>query len=300
MPPTPSIDHPESTCTPQGLRLWRSPLVRIIGAAMCFMAPFLLVQAGATHLLDNKLHVRLGQLAGSLLGCLSYAMYVRWVERRDASELALAGAGREAAVGLALGMSMVGVSVAAIAALGGLRSMVLAPAHAIALPLLMHLTVGLVEEMLLRGILLRTLQQRLGSVRALALSSAAFAALHLINDDITPLAIANLVVAGMCFGAAFVLTGRLWLCAGLHAGWNFAQDGIFSLPVSGHPVRQGLLVTELQGPDWLTGGAFGIEGSAVDLLLVTLTTAALVALARRRDRMVPGRPTAPGTPRLHP
>jgi hypothetical protein len=96
-----------------------------------------------------------------------------------------------------------------------------------------------------------------------------------------------LVVVGVFFAAAYLLTGRLWLCAALDAGWNFAQGSIFSLAVSGHEVKNGLLTTQLSGPDWLTGGAFGIEGSAVDLVLVVLASAAMVVLAQRRGRMGP-------------
>jgi membrane protease YdiL (CAAX protease family) len=110
--------------------------------------------------------------------------------------------------------------------------------------------------------------------------------MHLVNENISVLAIADIAAAGVFFAAAFLLTGRLWLCAALHAGWNFSQDGIFSLAVSGHQVKQGLLATELSGPDWLTGGAFGIEGSAVDLVLIVLASAAMVMLAQRRGLMV--------------
>jgi hypothetical protein len=83
-----------------------------------------------------------------------------------------------------------------------------------------------------------------------------------------------------------LLTGRLWLCAALHAGWNFFQDGIFSLAVSGHKVKDGLLLTELSGPDWLTGGAFGIEGSAVDLAFLAMACSAMLLLAWRQGRFV--------------
>jgi hypothetical protein len=154
------------------------------------------------------------------------------------------------------------------------------------LPLLMHITVGIIEEMLMRGILYRIVQESLGSWIALAASGLVFGAMHLINDNITVLAIANLVAAGVFLASAYLLTGRLWLAAGLHAAWNFVQDGIFSLAVSGHEVKAGLLVTERSGPDWLTGGAFGIEGSAVDLALVTLASVVMVSLAVRRGRIV--------------
>jgi membrane protease YdiL (CAAX protease family) len=139
---------------------------------------------------------------------------------------------------------------------------------------------------LLRGIFFRVVQEYLGSGLALLASGLVFGGMHLVNDNVTVLAIANITVAGVFFASAFLLTGRLWLCAALHAGWNFFQDGVFSLAVSGHAVKTGLLVTELSGPDWLTGGAFGMEGSAVDLVLTVLAAGAMLLLAWRRGRFV--------------
>ena len=193
---------------------------------------------------------------------------------------------REYSIGFVLGGLMVCATVAGIFALGGLRALSVAPSSIIVLPLIMHITVGLIEEMMLRGIFFRVVQESLGSWLALLASGLVFGAMHLINDNISVLAIANIAATGVFFAAAFLLTGRLWLCAALHAGMNFFQEGIFSLAVSGHDVKAGLLATELRGPDWLTGGAFGIEGSAIDLALVILATAAMVLLAQRRGRIV--------------
>ena len=269
---------------PLAQRILRFPVTRIILALVFFMVPFLLIQAGATHLFEEKLFSRLGQLFGACMGCLSYAFYVIKIEKRAVSELAFTGALREYSAGFVLGGFMVCTSVAGIAALGGLRTLVVAPSVGIIfLPLLMHATVGLIEEMMLRGIFFRVVQEFLGSWLALLASGLLFGAMHLINDNISVLAIANIAVAGVFFASAFLLTGRLWLCAALHAGWNFFQDGIFSLAVSGHEVKVGLLVTELSGP---TAGAFGIEGSAVDLVLVALASGVMGLLAWRRGRIV--------------
>lgn len=250
------------------------------------MVPFLLIQGGATHFFEEKLFTRIGQLLGAVVGCLSYAFYVIKIEKRAVTELSLSGAGQEYGLGFITGGLMVCFSVAAIAALGGLRILSSNPQAMVILPLLMHITVGIIEEMLMRGILFRIVQESLGSWIALAASGLIFGAMHLVNDNITVLAIANLVAAGVFLASAYLLTGRLWLAAGLHAAWNFVQDGIFSLAVSGHEVKTGLLMTERSGPDWLTGGAFGIEGSAVDLVLVTLASVVMVSLAVRRGRIV--------------
>ena len=271
---------------PLGQRILQFPLTRILLGIVFFMVPFLLIQGAATHFFEVKLYSRMGQMLGAVVGCLSYAFYVIRIEKRDVCELGLKGALGEYGAGFVLGALMVCLSVASIAAFGGLASIALAPSSFIILPLLMHTTVGLVEEVLMRGIFFRVVQESIGSWLALLASGLVFGALHLINDNISVLAIANIAAAGVFFAAAFLLTGRLWLCAALHAGWNFAQDGIFSLAVSGHEVKNGLLTTQLSGPDWLTGGAFGIEGSAVDLALVLLASSVMVVLAQRKGRMV--------------
>ncbi len=275
-----------TAAAPLGQRILRFPLTRILLSVAFFMVPFLLIQAASTQFFDVKLYSRFGQLLGAVMGCLSYAFYVIRIERRAVSELALKGAAREYGAGFVLGGLMVSLSVACIAALGGLDTMSMAPSSIIVLPLLMHVAVGLIEEMLLRGIFFRIVQETFGSWLALLASGLVFGAMHLINDNISVLAIANIAAAGVFFAAAFLLTGRLWLCAALHAGWNFMQDGIFSLAVSGHEVKNGLLTTQLRGPDWLTGGAFGIEGSAVDLVLVVVATVVMVVLAQRKGRLV--------------
>lgn len=260
-----------SVAAPLGQRILRFPLNRILLALVFFMVPFLLIQAASTSFFEVKLYSRLGQLLGAVMGCLSYAFYVTRIEKRAVSELGLKGALGEYGAGFAL---------------GGLRALSLAPSGVIVLPLLMHITVGLIEEMMLRGIFFRVVQESVGSWLALLASGVVFGGMHLINDNTSVLGIANIAAAGVFFAAAFMLTGRLWLCAALHASWNFVQDGVFSLAVSGHEVKSGLLTTQLSGPDWLTGGAFGIEGSAVDLVLVALASAAMVLLAQRRGRMV--------------
>lgn len=141
------------------------PPTRIVLAIAFFMVPFLLIQGAATHFFDVKLYSRMGQLLGAVVGCLSYVLYVTKIEKRAVSELALKGALPEYGAGFVLGGLMVCASVASIAAFGGLESMVMAPSSIIILPLLMHLTVGLIQEMVMRGIFFRVVQESIGSRR---------------------------------------------------------------------------------------------------------------------------------------
>jgi len=46
------------------------------------------------------------------------------------------------------------------------------------------------------------------------------------------------------------------------------------------------LITSRQGPEWLTGGAFGLEASLMAMLTATLAGVAMLVLAIRRGRLV--------------
>jgi len=85
--------------------------------------------------------------------------------------------------------------------------------------------------------------------------------------------------------AAYMLTRRLWLCIGIHFAWNFTQGGIFSAAVSGGAAR-GLLQAKLVGAQWLTGGAFGVEASAVAVVVCTSMGIVLVIAALRRGNVI--------------
>jgi len=80
-------------------------------------------------------------------------------------------------------------------------------------------------------------------------------------------------------GAAYALTGRLWLPIGLHLGWNFAEGSIFGMAVSGGSQKGSLITGELHGSNLLTGGVFGPEASIV--AVVVCLTAAIVILWKK-------------------
>lgn len=267
-------------------RILRFPLTRLLLSLVFLMLPFLLLQAGVKHLFEDKLFTRMGQLAGACVGCAIYALYVLKVEKRSAAELSLRGFVPEIGAGFALGGLMVCATVAGLAAMGGYHIRSVSAWTVIAMPLLMHLTIGLIEEMLMRGVLFRLVQESLGSWIALAASGVVFGAMHLVNDHVSALAIANIAAFGVMLGAAFVLTGRLWLCFAIHAGWNFAQEGVFSSAVSGQVGTPGWLVGEMNGPEWMTGGAFGLEGSAIALVVLLGVTGVMLLLTRRSGRIV--------------
>ncbi|MEY4239271.1 MAG: hypothetical protein RL339_1872 [Pseudomonadota bacterium] len=218
----------------------------------------------------------------------AYKGYKRWIERAPDRELEFAGAGRELALGLLGGTLLFSVMTGIVALLGGFEILGLRGAGAIWSMLSLAVFSGVFEEILFRGIVFRQLEAWLGSWIALALSSALFGGLHIMNQGATWFSsVAIAVEAGILLGAAYMLTRRLWLAIGIHAAWNFTQGWVFSVPVSGGEAPLGLLITRRVGPEWLTGGDFGLEASVIAMIVATLAGVILLLLAIRGGKLVP-------------
>jgi uncharacterized protein len=94
-----------------------------------------------------------------------------------------------------------------------------------------------------------------------AYSGGVFALLHLFNTGVTWIALLNIALAGVMLALAYERFDRLWLPIGIHFAWNVVSGPILGYPVSAFVAERSLLTTVARGPAWITGGAFGIEGS---------------------------------------
>ena len=65
-------------------------------------------------------------------------------------------------------------------------------------------------------------------------------------------------------------TDNIWGVAALHGAWNFAQGNLVGVSVSGQNAGASLLHFQARSglPDWLSGGAFGLEGNIVTCLVL--------------------------------
>lgn len=259
----------------------------------------MVVVAGLGSIAVNKLFAALdaalntplrliGAVIVSMLFVLTYNGYKRWIECAPDRELELDGAGRELGLGLLGGALLFTIMTGIVALLGGFEIIGVRGSGAIWSMLALAVFSGLFEEILFRGIVFRQLEAWLGSWIALALSSALFGALHIMNPGASWFSsVAIAMEAGILLGAAYMLTRRLWLAIGIHAAWNFTQGWVFSVPVSGGEAPLGLLITRRVGPDWLTGGTFGLEASVVAMIVATLAGLVLLLLAIRGGKLVP-------------
>lgn len=269
----------------RAVRILDLPPIRILLAIAMLMVPLVLLQAAIEHLPVDRPMRRLWPALLSMACCYTmYRLYVHRVEKRAASELAHAKAGRDFAAGCAIG-SLMFCSVLSVLYASGAYDMTGSDRWTVLIvPLFGMMAVSLLEEILFRGIVFRILQDWLGRWRALVISLTVFSVAQLMNEEFTLLAVASVVAAGLLFSAAYMVTGRLWLGIGIHFAWNFTQSALFSVPASGDQ-GSGMIFGTFTGPDWLTGGSFGASGSVV--AVAVLLTAGLGMLAcGGRERIV--------------
>jgi CAAX protease family protein len=131
------------------------------------------------------------------------------------------------------------------------------------------------EEVLFRGYPLQTLTRANLPWPGVVLTSLVFASAHLANPNIVPrLTFLNTALAGVLLAVGYLRTGGLWFAIGWHWSWNWMQGAVVGLPVSGinRIAPAPLLQAMNSGPDWLTGGAYGIEGGAACTIALLIST----------------------------
>ena len=164
----------------------------------------------------------------------------------------------------------------------------------------LYLAVAWYEELLFRGYPFQRAVRGLGFPGAQVAFAIFFAMGHWNNPGMAGAtkawATLNIALAALLLGLCWRRTGSLALPIGVHLGWNWAQGSLLGFGVSGTggpgwwtPVFHGR-------PEWLTGGAFGLEASAPCTLVCGLAILGLWRWAGRRpEEAAAARPAGAST-----
>jgi membrane protease YdiL (CAAX protease family) len=216
----------------------------------------------------------------------AYTLFVRLTERRWPTELQPRPALCELPQGIGLGFGLSATSVAAIWIMGGYHIDGVADRSTWAVIIVRGLAIAVassvIEELLIRGLVLRILAEVFGRWWALVVSSLLFGVLHMANPNSSVIDGLILVIeAGFLLGIAYLWTERLWLPIGLHGAWNFALAAIFGGALSGQEVSA-IISAKLVGPERISGGAFGIEGSLISTVICSAAACTILLLTLRQ------------------
>ena len=213
-----------------------------------------LVSAVLPALLMMKMeHRRFGDYGLPLRGAFGRLFWVGWVWGLGGLTL------------LMVMMRMARVFYFGSVTLHGVRVLRFAIFYAVA-----FLIVGLFEEFWVRGYSLFTLAKGIGFWPAAVVLSIAFGAIHLGNKNEAPTGALAAGLIGLFFCLTLRRTGNLWFAVGFHASWDWGETYLYSVPNSGIKMPGHLLSSRFQGPEWLTGGLVGPEGSIFVFLVVAI------------------------------
>ncbi|MFZ4128691.1 CPBP family intramembrane glutamic endopeptidase [Streptomyces cellulosae] len=225
-------------------------------------------------------------LLGAAAAIAAYAVVMRRVAHRPTLEIARPGAARETLRGAAVGLGFILLSALLITTLGGYSFSWSGDGvvSVIWTAVVTQAAAAITEELLFRGLALQALEHLWGSKTALAITSLFFGVAHLGAEGATLWSgVAIAVEAGLLLGAAFLWRRSIWFVVGLHSAWNTTEQ-LLGIPVSGH-APDGLFTVDVHGSALLTGGAFGLEGSLVPVLVGVALAVPMLVLARRAGRL---------------
>jgi uncharacterized protein len=259
-----------------------------VGLGMLTLMVALLAIGGLQILYKKYLPTDLGPLAVAATFLLAYLAGARWIERRSVPELAPNRALPELAAGLATGFALFSAVMAALWVIGVYHASGWGSTKGLAGALSLAIMAGFLEELMFRGILFRLSSRIVGTWGALLFTSALFGLAHLGNKGATlGSGVAIMLEAGVLLGAAYAVTGRLWLPIGMHIAWNFTEGSIYGMDISGISTASGLVHGSLSGSNLLTGGAFGPEASIVAVAVCLVLAVLLLYRTAHLGRIIP-------------
>ncbi|MCL3780667.1 CPBP family intramembrane metalloprotease [Prolixibacteraceae bacterium JC049] len=268
------------------------PVTRILLGSIVVIGLFVVMQAllynfaNSLELKGNILHI-IGSGVPALLCLFSYLLFFKWYEKRKINELALKHSGKNLFWGFILGCILQSLTIGVIYFTSSYSIISINHFTLIFPALIMAFTTAITEEILLRGILFRILEEKLGSYIALGISALVFGLLHLGNPNSSIIAALGLAVqAGVLLGATYIYSRSLWMPIALHFAWNFMQSGIFGAAVSGGSTKNALITSHIEGTTWITGGDFGPEGSIQATLFCLIAAVIILYRVKKNNQFI--------------
>ena len=149
-------------------RTFNSPITKIILALLTFLAVVIIGQQIAVKLLDltsldKDYRNLLKGLFVSASCVLSYILFFKKYDKRAVTEFAVKGLAKNLIIGTSIGFMLQSLTILVMYLNGNYSVININPVSFILIPFALMFTVAIIEEILVRGIIFRIMEEKLGS-----------------------------------------------------------------------------------------------------------------------------------------
>ncbi len=140
------------------------------------------------------------------------------------------------------------------------------------------------EELICRGFLYQRLKRGYRNPFWWILGNAViFSALHLMNPGISFVPLLNIALIAVFYSFIIYYFDSIWFAMGAHAAWNYTQNILFGLPNSGIVSSFSFMKLDASTArdSWIYNVKFGVEGTIMASLIVSVSIAAAIYLGKR-------------------
>jgi membrane protease YdiL (CAAX protease family) len=248
----------------ESINSWLQVIIFLAVYLLCFLALGFLLPSTSAGGLANSLYLPIA--AASILSIVLVFVFTKLVFKKDLTSPGLnyKDQGRRALSGACLGVFLI-TSGSLILYAGNWLEWGSTDADFSDIILLSGLLLlsAFSEELVFRGFILGRLLNTTNRVVALLVSSAVFALFHMNNPEVSVVAVVNIFLGGILLGITYTYNRNIWFGFMLHFTWNLCQGPVLGIPVSGL-VLPSLISSQIQGPELISGGQFGLEASLVE------------------------------------
>jgi uncharacterized protein len=261
----------------------------IIGIVVCFalfvsIQNFVLKPFFYSIIQDNNIANPIIHCASILVLLGSYFFLFRLYDKRKITELSVKHLPKEMFGGFLLGFLTISLSIFILYLLGYYQVISITTTNYPVKLFTTLLVAALIEDLLHRGLIVREMENWLGTNVAIVIGMVVELQ-HIFNPHSNLFSLFLYLIWGFSMAMMFIYTKRIWLPYFFHIGWNFAQP-FYGSNLTGLDDMGSIIQSEFNGPELLTGGAVGIEGSIFTALFLLFIGITLYYLAKKEGKIV--------------
>ena len=269
---------------------FKFPIIKIVAGITTCLGSMILIKTYVAQPVLHKLSDNI-MLDDSIKNCISfsvllisYHLFSKYYEHRKPVELFAQNLLKVMFGGFALGFLVISSVILILYLVGCYRIITISTFNYSLKLFTLLLTAALVEDLLIRGLIIRVLDNWLGTYITLIIAML-FETLHIFNPNSNLFSTIFDLAWGFTMAMLFIYSKKIWLPFFFHVGWNFSQP-FYGSNLTGVDDMGTIIQSKVSGPEIVTGGKVGIEGSIFTLLFLIAIGLTAFYFARKEGKII--------------